>query len=376
MDNLTLIDVNKPEKIKEALNELINYKNTNTQAQEVTAETIGLGNVDNTHDADKPLSIAQKTYIDSENSKDVKLNCENIQRINSDISLGSEKKLFLEKDGTFQECISTDDNNLNLGSLNLPINLRHKCNDSIKNPIITITDTDGSISQEKLAFVNDVDNCVKNDVFADAENANGVVTDFQTNYFTDVYTDDMSLRVKVRSIKNGTVIIDRAIPLKLANTLSRGLMSKEDVAVLNDLIAKVSSLEGKSSRYLYTDSSTPTAEEIDAFAINLGYSAPFEGIAIIVAETYHVWHYYKNNSIGWKDDGSDTVSQATNSVLGTVIGDTEEGKIYVETNGTMSLVGYDNLINNLSNLEATLNSLSSTIGDIDSILDNINGEVI
>ena len=30
MDNITLLEVNKPEKLKEAINELINYKNKGT----------------------------------------------------------------------------------------------------------------------------------------------------------------------------------------------------------------------------------------------------------------------------------------------------------------------------------------------------------
>lgn len=64
MDNLSLIDVNKPEKVKSTLNTLINYMNDLGSIPTVTKESIGLGNVDNTSDINKPMSTPTKNYID------------------------------------------------------------------------------------------------------------------------------------------------------------------------------------------------------------------------------------------------------------------------------------------------------------------------
>ena len=45
---------------------LTNHKNDHNNPHQVTAAQVGLGNVDNTSDSDKPLSTAQKTYVDNE----------------------------------------------------------------------------------------------------------------------------------------------------------------------------------------------------------------------------------------------------------------------------------------------------------------------
>lgn len=64
MDNLSLIDANKPEKVKDTLNTLIGYMNDLGKIPNITKESIGLGNVDNTSDANKPISTPTKNYVD------------------------------------------------------------------------------------------------------------------------------------------------------------------------------------------------------------------------------------------------------------------------------------------------------------------------
>ena len=58
MEKLSLIDVNKPQKVKEALNEVIDFK------ENLSAKSLGLGNVDNTSDLDKPISNKQQAVLD------------------------------------------------------------------------------------------------------------------------------------------------------------------------------------------------------------------------------------------------------------------------------------------------------------------------
>ena len=85
------------------------------------------------------------------------------------------------------------------------------------------------------------------------------------------------------------------------------------------------------------------------------YFPPFRGIAVVVDGTYHIWHYYPNDDggvvIGWRDDGVDTVSQFTNSSLGTIQGSTADGQIYAESNGTGSVNGWTALKNRVTNVE-------------------------
>lgn len=192
---------------------------------------------------------------------------------------------------------------------------------------------------------------VDKSVMQGSETPNGVVASVGGDHFTSVDVDSMSLHVKVRSVADGSLLSDTAIPLKLASAISRGLMPKESVATLSNLVSRVASLEGKTSRFLYTDKTNPTASEIDAFAQAQGQVSPYDGVAIVVDETYHIWHYYENDNIGWKDDGSDTVNKASNDALGIVIGSTEDGKIYVESDGSMSLVGFDTITSAITSLE-------------------------
>ena len=381
MENLSLIDVNKPEKIKSTLKELINYKNNAAEIPNITKETLGLGNVDNTRDADKPLSAAQQTYIDNENTKDVKLQSDTIQEIDSDIALGESKTMFIKRgNGTRQEIVNITNEDgyeyLNLGGAGIPLKLKHNkvdINGTIvsKNPKVSVTDENGAITEEEITFKSDIVNKINKDVFKGAESENGVVTSVAGEYLTDTSVDEMGIRISVRNIGTGELISETLIPLKLASLLSRGLMSKEDVAALNDLVTKVAAMEGKTSRYIYTASKSPTASEIDVFVQSLGHTAPYSGIAVVVDKTYHIWHYYENSS-SWKDDGSDTVTQATNTTLGIVLGSTADGKITIETDGTMSLVGYDALLSKVNSLQDT----ATTRDEVQTMIDEAIGSAI
>lgn len=102
---------------------------------------------------------------------------------------------------------------------------------------------------------------------------------------------------------------------------------------------EVEKLEGKTTRLLYSDKTNPTAQEIDAFAIEKGYESPYEGVAVVVSGTYHIWHFYENDNIGWRDDGVDTIAPFTNSVHGSILGSADDGKIGANQDGTGSVNG-------------------------------------
>lgn len=152
----------------------------------------------------------------------------------------------------------------------------------------------------------------------------------------------------------------------LANSTTAGLMSKEDVQALSDLQARVGNLENKTTRLLFTGQDA-NATTINTFVTGLGYTSPFEGIAVVVEMadgTHHIWHYYSNDNIGWKDDGIDTVNLFTNTTAGIVKGSTgTAGKIFAENDGTASVIGWDNLTNKV-------NDNSTNIGNIQTSLAN------
>lgn len=173
--------------------------------------------------------------------------------------------------------------------------------------------------------------------------------DLVTNIDTEVSGDNININIKYVNLNNNNEQnITKLLP-PVTNT-TPGLMTSEDLNALNTLKSKVENLEGKTTRLLYTESTNPTKEDVNTFVIGLGYSAPFEGIAVVINQTYHIWHYYSNNNIGWKDDGQDTVSAFTNDVAGIIKGSGEvEGKVYAESDGTGSVNGWDALTTKINN---------------------------
>lgn len=173
--------------------------------------------------------------------------------------------------------------------------------------------------------------------------------DLVTNIDTEVSGDNININIKYVNLNNNN---EQNItkPLPPVTNTTPGLMTSEDLNALNTLKLKVENLEGKTTRLLYTESTNPTKEEINNFVIGLGYTSPFEGIAVVITQTYHIWHYYSNDNIGWKDDGQDTVSAFTNDIAGIIKGSGEtEGKVYAESDGTGSVYGWDALTTKINN---------------------------
>ena len=137
-------------------------------------------------------------------------------------------------------------------------------------------------------------------------------------------------------------------------------MATADYKSIRDLQARVQNLEAKTTRLLYTDKTSPTAAEINAFVIGEGYTSPFEGIAVVVAGTYHIWHFYEGG-VGWKDDGADTVTNFTNTTSGTILGSATDGKVYAETEGTGSVYGWGQLKARVANNETNLKNTNSKL---------------
>lgn len=140
----------------------------------------------------------------------------------------------------------------------------------------------------------------------------------------------------------------------LADESHAGLMAKGDYTSLRNLESRVGNLEGKTSRILYKNSQNPTADEINTFVLSLGkFELPFEGVAVVIDETYHIWRYYENINT-WKDDGVDSVNLFTNDMAGILIGSETPGKVFAETDGTGSVYGWDELTTRVSNNESNI----------------------
>lgn len=261
----------------------------------------------------------------------------------------------------------------------------------------------------------------------------------QSNTGVTVSGDNVSLSKSFVNVGTGATSSDTtAIPLATDET--GGLMSSSDYAQIRDNTQRIENLEGKTTRLLYpytinaaditiSDTTTlqigsilkegsivngstlledttltvatslitddkiatgstiingsivngvsyPTATQINAFVVALGYTSPFEGIAVVTNTTYHIWHYYENNGIGWKDDGVDTVTEFTNSTPGTILGSATDGKVYAETDGTGSVYGWDSLKNRVLDVEQNKASLTDLATKQDILVSGTNIKTI
>lgn len=219
------------------------------------------------------------------------------------------------------------------------------------------SDINKPVSTAQQAAIDAVDDKLNKDVVTDVTfTLNGDTLDATVN------RENLSTGSKDQS---GSEIISGA------TQNSAGLMTAADVKSLSDLQTRVGNLEGKTTRLLYTEKTDPTADEINTFVTGLGYTASFDGIAVVIQGTYHIWHYYSNDNIGWRDDGQDTVSTFTNDIAGIIKGAGEtDGKIYAETDGTGSVYGWDAL---KTQVEENKNNLANKadVSSLDSKLDRV-----
>ena len=138
-------------------------------------------------------------------------------------------------------------------------------------------------------------------------------------------------------------VVKRAFPI--ASAQQPGLMSSADVAALTDLATAVESLSGRGVRYpVHLDGVEISQANLqDAYETASGNTgAPVDGATLVDLDSNTAYTWYESSAT-WVTRGSDTVSMAANGVLGVVKGDAEEtpGKVYVESDGSMSVIGWD-----------------------------------
>ena len=311
---------------------------------------VGLDQVDNTSDKDKPISNTQQEALNRKLDKQQPLS--EVGKFlyvsdNGDIDYKNVDTIEVKLN---DEIIDTDagifnfSNNFTVTSIEggqVDIDLSEEFKESVgKIDSISLNGVPQTIDENK-----NVDLVIPID---DKLNKSNADRDILTNQTISINGDNVSLVNSYINL-NSLVTKTQSNIFSLANDNQAGLMSVSDYKSIRDLQARVGQLEQKATRLLYDEKLYPTAEEINTFVTSLGYTAPFEGIAVVVSGTNHIWHYYEGD-VGWKDDGVDVVSQFTNDVAGIIKGAAIEGKVYAETDGTGSVYGWDSLKNSVTNL--------------------------
>lgn len=298
-----------------------------------TKASLGLDNVDNTSDLNKPISTATQTALNGKLDK-VSATSTNPQAYIKSSS-GAQAMLDISPNATASFIPRRDDN----GQLNVPETPTANAHASSKKYV------DDTVSNS----VSTVDN--KLDVNVHVEGNSDEIT----------YNGDTVTKVSpYKNLKTGTTG-SRSEVIHLANTTTAGMMSPADYNQIRANTARIEQLEGQTRRLLYTASQNPTQQDIGDFvddyleSIGITPSAEeYAGIAVVIAGTYHIWHYYDTQGIGWRDDGLDTVNTFTNSVAGIILGSSNDGQVFAENNGTGSVYGWSDLKNRVSNVETGL----------------------
>ena len=158
-----------------------------------------------------------------------------------------------------------------------------------------------------------------------------------------------------------------------------GIMSASVYAAMEDVIAnntsRISVLEQSAPTYDISGlvGPNPTNAEISAAFTQKYPNVPIQaGLRAADYDNAHFWQYGKNT---WILLTQIDVQIATNQSLGIVKGSTVNGKIFIETDGSMSLKGYDALVSKDATHDSKIGTLETGLGDANARIDTTNDNV-
>ena len=158
-----------------------------------------------------------------------------------------------------------------------------------------------------------------------------------------------------------------------------GIMSASVYAAMEDVIAnntsRISVLEQSALTYDISGlvSADPTNAEISAAFHQKYPNIPIQpGIRVADYNNAHFWQYGNNM---WILLTQIDIQPATNESLGVVKGSTIDGKIFVETDGSMSLKGYDALVSKDATHDSKIGTLESGLSNANARIDATNTNV-
>ena len=158
-----------------------------------------------------------------------------------------------------------------------------------------------------------------------------------------------------------------------------GIMSASVYAAMEDVIAnntsRISVLEQSAPTYDISGlvGPNPTNAEISAAFTQKYPNVPIQaGLRAADYDNAHFWQYGNNT---WILLTQIEVEIATNQSLGIVKGSNTDGKIFVETDGSMSLKGYDALVSKDATHDSKIGTLETGLSNANARIDATNTNV-
>lgn len=186
-----------------------------------------------------------------------------------------------------------------------------------------------------------------------------VVTDFSLNNTPS--TTSIKLDGAKQNILTGATSTS-TITLPVASGSQAGIMNASTYTAIQTNANNINAILNGSVAVSGLPASPTQAELATAWRMATGLSDLVNGAKILDNTNQKIWTYYLNVLTWYESPVGETitVSTATNSSQGIVQGDaTTDGKVFVESNGTMSLNGWDQVVDDIADNMADIASLQS-----------------
>lgn len=155
------------------------------------------------------------------------------------------------------------------------------------------------------------------------------------------------------------------IPFPVASSTEAGIMNSSTFDAVTSNTANINALLNAAVAIPGLSASPSQADLTTAWENETGLTSLINRASIYDVTNQKVWTYYVNDTT-WHEASNTvqvTVSQATNSSLGTVMGSTNVGQAFVENDGTLSVNGWDALnaqvASNTSNIAGKQDALTA-----------------
>jgi hypothetical protein len=158
-----------------------------------------------------------------------------------------------------------------------------------------------------------------------------------------------------RNVNNPGDAIRTDVALPMASEERAGIMPAESFSQIEENTTRIESLEGRALHYSVTlASDTPTQGALQtAYETASGETGTAPDQVTLDDTAYNKSYTWYETREEWVDRGTSTISQFTNSSLGTIKGSSVPGKIFAENDGTGSVVDWDVTQAAVANLQSS-----------------------
>lgn len=169
--------------------------------------------------------------------------------------------------------------------------------------------------------------------------------------------------VKTTGALNGTSTTDAEIALPVASATSAGVVNPSTYQSIQDTADKVETILGASVSVADLPAEPTTTELTNAWKEATGKDEIVNGAKIFDSTNNKTWTYYSNTQ-SWAsiDNANPTIElkNFTNEAAGQIKGSaTGDGKVFAETDGTGSVLGWDTLSSSVSTNTSAITALQS-----------------